>query len=186
MTASDLVRPANLVALALAAIALVGDPVGGGVAHAKVWAAHTSHTTPNAPVRARTAVQHAVIVTPRAMPSGPVRAHNMMLASYASPKVSFAPRAHAIAPAHLVAMAPRGSMTGRAPSRAGEARWLRTPRLGTLGPLRAHSTVRPPVSPTTGRTLVRWPVGAGAHPVDPSTIPPSQREAWIRGHAGRR
>jgi hypothetical protein len=176
MTAFHFVRPRNLVALALAVIALAGNPPGGGVAHAKVWAAHPSRFAPPAsagrlpasPMRTHAALQHAMLITPRRTPSGPVRAHNAMFTHFttlASPRASLAGamRAHPTTPAHFAATTPR------------EARLLRTSRgAGAPAPFRPHPTVRPLVSATP----VRWPVAAGAHPVS--------REAWIPPAVQRR
>jgi hypothetical protein len=122
------VRPRTLVALALAVIAFAGNPLGGGVAQAKVWSASArpTHFAPpsgagrlaGSPMRAHAAPEHAVFIAPRRTPTGPVRAHNGMFthfATLASPRASFgaAMRAHPTIPARFAATPPRSLRVSR-------------------------------------------------------------------------
>jgi hypothetical protein len=173
MTALHFVRPRDLVALAFAALVLVASPRGGGAAHAAVWAGHQSHFAPpgsaarmpGAMMRARTASpQHAAMVAPRRMASGPVRAHNAPLPHFA-----------AVVPVRFHPMPGRLLLSER--SRVEDARSARLAHLGVPGPARMLHTGRPPVSAISERPAVRWPVGTLAHPAGPGILPPSQRVA---------
>jgi hypothetical protein len=172
--------PRNLVAVALAVMAFVGNPLGGGVAQAKVWSGRPSHFAPpsgagrlaGSPMRAHAAPEHAMLITPRRTPTGPFRAHNGMFTHFAtlvSPRASLggAMRAHPTTPARFAVTAPH------------DARLLRVSRGAGL---RSTMGSHPALHPLASTTPVRWPVAAGPHPVSHGVASPPPRvarEAWI-------
>lgn len=112
MTAGNFLRPGNLVAFVLAAAALIGDPLGYGVARAAGWSATQARVaaprrSPGAAVRTHTTPSNhvALMASHPAVartPTGPVRAHGF--AAIALPTMSRRGLAHPLASQHPRAM----------------------------------------------------------------------------------
>jgi hypothetical protein len=205
MTALPFVRTS--MALILATLAFAARPFGGGIAEAKVWAAHPTQFAPPStarhatfgPVRAHSVVtQHTALVAPRRMVTGPVRSRVAVVdraGMLHGMPVGTTPNVHARTPMHNHMIAERGIVRA-VPTRAAltpvsrmhavedspNARLAHlVPHLGALGPLKSHPTLPPPIAER-------------AHPMASGAIPPSQRlsvpRVWIppmvQHHAGRR